>query len=87
MKMPTLDRDNQATRVDFGFVSVWFSYETAIAFQFEGRPVVVHENIWSQTTGKHLTAIDGGKGLRVPQTTFERLWSEGADSARRKGVA
>ncbi len=76
MKMPTLHRDNQASRVDFGFVSVWFSYETAIAFQFEGRPIVVAENIWSKTTGKHLNSIDPEKKCRVDYETFQRLWRD-----------
>jgi hypothetical protein len=77
MKMPTLDRDNQATRFYFGFVLFGFPYETAIAFQFEGRPMVVAENMWSRTTGKHLNAIDPTNNNRVDYQTFQRLWTDG----------
>jgi hypothetical protein len=75
MRMPTIKRDNQATCVEFGFVTVWFSYETPIAFQFEGQPRVVSENVWSATTGRHLSAIDGGdKKSRVDHAQFGKIW-------------
>jgi hypothetical protein len=73
--MPSISRDNQATCVEFGFVTVWFSYETPIAFQFEGQPRVVSQNVWSKTTGKHLSAIDGGNHkTRVDHAQFQKLW-------------
>lgn len=41
--------------------TIWFSYETAIAFQAEdtGRisNAFVAKNIWSNTTGKHLGIV------------------------------
>jgi hypothetical protein len=63
--------------IDFGPVTVWFSYKTPIAFHVEGHSRVVLKNYWSTTTGKHLNAIDGGnKKGRVDQETFDRLWAE-----------
>lgn len=62
--------------VDLGPVTVWFSYQTPVAFTV-GRGLVVRRNDWGPTTGKHLNAIDGGdKRSRVDSETFERLWDE-----------
>ena len=71
------------TCVDLGDLSVWFSYETPIAFEVYGQPRVVRENIWGFTTGKHLNAIDGGdkeaKARRVSSDEFNRALVEGLD--------
>ena len=40
--------------------TLWFSYRTVVAFQRGWGPIVVRENSWSTTTGKHLNYIDGG---------------------------
>ena len=69
--------DPKAVRVDFGPVTVWFSYATVVAFRVCGHGLVVSKNVWSTTTGKHLNQIDGGdKGGRVDRDEFERLWRE-----------
>lgn len=60
-------------RVDIGTLSLYFSYETVVAFQDNGG-LVVRENDWSTTTGKHLNWIDGGgdaKKKRLPSQQFE----------------
>lgn len=63
--------------VNVNGVRIWFSYETAVAFATAGR-TIVHENIWSVTTAKHLTKIDGGskeaKAERVDSQTFENMF-------------
>lgn len=38
----------------------YFSYRTLVAFWTPDKGLVVHENDWSTTTGKHLNWIDGG---------------------------
>ena len=43
-----------------GAVTVYFSYETPVAFEAPGHGLVVRENDWGNTTGKHLNWIDGG---------------------------
>jgi hypothetical protein len=76
--MPKISRDNQATCVEFSHLTCWFSYETVIAFQIGGHHRVVSKNYWSQTTGRHLNAIDGGgKAVkaRVDADTFAKLWA------------
>jgi len=60
-----------------GTRSYWFSYKTLVAFYHPTRGLVVHENTWGPTTGKHLNWIDGGdKKSRVNAETFKRLLEE-----------
>lgn len=58
-------------RVDIGTLSLYFSYETVVAFQ-DADGLKVRENSWSTTTGKHLNWIDGGnKKARLASQVFE----------------
>jgi hypothetical protein len=43
-----------------GLFTVYYSYATPVAFSVNGA-TIVSENVWSRTTGKHLTQIDGGE--------------------------
>ena len=56
--------------VRVGPVTLWFSYQTLVAFESPlGR--FVHTNVWGTTTGKHLNWIDGGeKKERVSSEIF-----------------
>ena len=55
-----------------GDVTVYFSYETPVAFKAPGHGLVVRENDWGTTTGKHLNWIDSGDHkLRIPGFEFE----------------
>lgn len=65
-----------STIVDLGFLRLWYSYTTLVAFQVSGKPAVVHFNDWSTTTGKHLNAIDGGKGKRFAPQGFKAAYRE-----------
>jgi len=66
---------------DLGAVRVYFSYKTPVAYStteadlVTGMRLVVRENDWNNTTGKHLNAIDGGskeaKSKRIPGDVFE----------------
>jgi len=88
MNMPTLENygnyPNTQLVTIFG-VDVYFSYKTAIAFRVGGR-LVVHENDWGPTTGKHLNCIDGGNKAnryqRVSGSEFESLWKQLSASVR-----
>lgn len=58
-------------------LSIWFSYQTPVAFQRGHGPIVARQNDWGSTTGKHLNWIDGGnKKARVSGAEFERLFAE-----------
>jgi hypothetical protein len=67
-------QNNNLTQVNVGTLTVWFSYETIVAFREYGEERVVSENIWSQTTGRHLNDVDGGgkyaKAERLPWQEF-----------------
>jgi hypothetical protein len=51
----------------------YFSYDTLVAFRSaKSNRLVVRQNLWGTTTGKHLNAIDGGaKADRVSTQEFE----------------
>jgi hypothetical protein len=51
---------------------IWFSYNTPIAFKLNyNTPIVVCQNVWSQTTNSHLNSLDGGsKASRIPYKEF-----------------
>lgn len=56
-----------------GGVTFYFSYKTCIAFETPEGEQVILKNYWSNTTGKHLNAINPDKKIRVNQLTFDKL--------------
>ena len=40
-------------------ITIWFSYETPVAFAIRGEGTFKSENIWSRTTQRHLNDIPG----------------------------
>ena len=59
----------------FGF-NTYYSYATPVAFERYGK-LFVSENVWSVTTAKHLTQIDGGdKKSRIPHDEFVKIYNE-----------
>jgi hypothetical protein len=72
--------NNNSLEITIGSVKVWFSYTTPIAFKVDGDQLVVRRNVWSNTTGRHMNFIDGGKHRsRVNAEVFERLWNDLAE--------
>lgn len=64
-------------KVGIGDLELFFSYETPVAFRTSKTGLVVSENIWGNTTGKHLNWLDGGrKECRVPNDEFEEQLKE-----------
>lgn len=49
----------------------WFSYRTLIAFEPYDKPLVIRENVWSRTTGRHLNDIDNDHSKRISAKDFE----------------
>ncbi len=67
-------------QVSIGTVVLYFSYKTLIAFRTPETGLVVSENVWSRTTGKHLNWIDGGnKEDRKGRSEFETMWQTVAE--------
>ena len=61
-------------RVGLPKVTLYFSYTTIVAFSTPEEGLVVSENIWSVTTGKHLNWINPNHQNRVSHEVFvERL--------------
>lgn len=71
------DRPN-FTIVTVGDVQLAFSYKTIVGFNaIDGRGWVVSENLWGNTTGKHLNYLDDrGANFRVPREEFEAKLEE-----------
>jgi hypothetical protein len=88
-RMPTINSygqyssDNYGShtlRVEIGNVTLWFSYKTLVAFCTPDTGLVVSQNVWGRTTGKHLKWIDGGnKKSRLNRDEFEAKWKEVAE--------
>ena len=81
-KRSKIDTCPKIDRISANFVSfslpgfkVWFSYDTVVALETKKYGLVVRENDWSNTTGRHLNLIDGGdkaaKKDRLPSAEFE----------------
>ena len=58
--------------ITLGNLSIWFSYETPIAFNSYGQ-IFIRENDWGATTGKHLNYISTDKKIRMNGEKFEQL--------------
>lgn len=54
---------------------MWFSYETLIAFQPEGKGRCVRQNEWGPTTGKHINTVSRD-AVRLPGPLFEEKFKE-----------
>lgn len=59
--------------VSFPNFELFYSYQTIVAYrEFGGDGLVVSQNDWGTTTGKHLNWIDDGdKGSRIPYEEFK----------------
>jgi len=56
--------------VSIGTLTLYFSYDTVIAFAELGHSLRCCENVWTVTTGKHLNWISS-KDMRLPHERFE----------------
>jgi hypothetical protein len=70
MKLVSVNRRPNFHRLDMGSLTVWFSYETPIAFQRDGCKIVVRKNEWKTTTGRHLNELQPDHKLRVEGIKF-----------------
>jgi len=61
-------------QITVGDMTIYFSYQTPIAFRAPGVGYVVSENVWSRTTGKHFGMLPGNRSDRVPNEKFNELY-------------
>lgn len=73
-------KNTDAICVSTAAIDIFFSYETPVAFRKDYK-LVVRENDWGPTTGRHLNAIDPDKSVRVRGDEFERLLIEATKGA------
>lgn len=64
-----------SSKVSFPTLSLYFSYSTIVGIESKETGLLVSENKWSNTTGKHLNAICSDKKLRVERSKFEEVVS------------
>jgi len=57
--------------VEIGQLDLYFSYRTVVAFRTAATGLVVSDNQWGPTTGKHLNAIESNHDVRVSRSEFE----------------
>ncbi len=62
--------------VSIGSLDLYFSYETVIAVRTPFSGLIIRENDWSTTTGKHLNAINSDHSMRVSSQDFEMQLEE-----------
>jgi hypothetical protein len=58
--------------LELGPITLYFSYETCVGFWLSGHGRVVSENVWSNTTAKHLNTWEPDKTRRVKHDEFEK---------------
>ncbi len=62
-----------ALHVTIGDLKLFYSYDTIVAFAchaIDDGQVVVCQNLWGTTTGKHLNVICSGEKTRLPHEAF-----------------
>lgn len=57
--------------VEIGRLTLYFSYQTVVAFNYKGE-LVIRENDWGPTTGRHLNCIDSDKRGRLCGEEFKK---------------
>ena len=71
------NRNTPFHEVTVGPLTLYFSYQTCVAFYPPAGRRVVSENVWGPTTGRHLNELDGGrKDERTPRAEFEKQLDE-----------
>ena len=73
--------NGKLTTVYVGSLELYFSYETIVGFKRWSDEPVLSENIWSNTTGKHLNQISDDKERRVPHKEFEKMLADVVEDA------
>lgn len=80
---------SNAMVLSLGGLMLYISYSTVIAIYTSALGLVVRQNDWSKTMGKHRNWIDGGwidggdKKNRLPFLTFEQILH---DTLKRNGL-
>ena len=79
-----LDSSPNTIKVTIGALDIYFSYSTPVAYRTPEDGLVVAQNCWSRTTGRHLTAID--RGAREKRIDCEEFSRKLEDVLRKHGL-
>lgn len=60
-------------KIETDGIELWYSYETIVAYRDFEDGLVVTQNRWGVTTGKHLNFIHEDKKRRKDADTFEKM--------------
>lgn len=58
-------------KVSLGNIILYYSYDTIVAYEDLEDRLVICENVWTRTTGKHLNMISQNK-VRTPYHIFKK---------------
>jgi len=58
-------------RVSYNSITIYYSYKTIIAYRDFTDGLVICENVWSVTTGKHLNWINPDHSIRLSYDDFQ----------------
>lgn len=61
---------SNAQVVTMGGITVYFSYSTPVAFVTPQGELVIRQNDWSATSGRHLNIIDPDHSKRITGEAF-----------------
>lgn len=63
-------------KVETENITLYYSYDTIVAFRSPETGLVVSKNVWGTTTGKHLNWIDDNKDIRLSRAEFIQKLNE-----------
>ena len=82
MRLPTINNygkyasDNYGVNtlsVELETLTVYYSYKTIVAYRDREDGLIVSQNMWSVTTGKHLNWIEPKHSKRKDSITFDLM--------------
>ena len=59
--------------IDLKNITLYYSYETIVAYEDIQDGLIVHKNIWGVTTGKHLNWINDDHSIRLDSADFDEM--------------
>ena len=79
------NKGDKAVKAELENAIIYFSYDTVIAvYDKKLETLTITENIWGQTTGRHLNVIDKDITKRVPYSVLkEKLKDLGYENIRK----
>lgn len=60
------------TEVTIGNLDLYYSYDTIVAYR-DGMGLIGSQNVWSNTTGKHLNELGITKEERIKADKFDEM--------------